>query len=233
MVLARLLGRLRRIGCGSFVVTSVRVMLMSYCLVTRRPKARLAVGCLAPECWALECWRLRCRWCRRGSHHRLFRCHRNPGCWGRWGLCRARPAPILESRSWRSHTGRLAPRPACSDRLSARRCHATRNRPRAPAPPLPASTSCFPSCGALYPTAHAGDTLTSDGAPSVTSGSEKEAIIACRMPSYRETVERHPRRLAILLGRVRGAALRRGVRRPGVPGGRQDGDLEQRGCVAF
>jgi flavin reductase (DIM6/NTAB) family NADH-FMN oxidoreductase RutF len=27
----------------------------------------------------------------------------------------------------------------------------------------------------------------------VTSGSEKEAIIACRMPSYRETVERRPR----------------------------------------
>jgi hypothetical protein len=26
----------------------------------------------------------------------------------------------------------------------------------------------------------------------VASGSEKEAIIACRMPSYRETVERHP-----------------------------------------
>jgi hypothetical protein len=178
MVLARLLGRLRRTGCGSLVVASVWVMLMSYCLATRWPKARLAVRCLAPECW-----RPRCCWRRRGSHHRLFRCHRNPGCWGRWDLCRARPAPILESRSWRSRTGRLAPRPVCSGGLSARRCHATRNRPRAPAPPLPASTSYFPSCGALYPTAHAGDALTLDGAPSVTSGSEKEAIIACRTPS--------------------------------------------------
>jgi hypothetical protein len=41
----------------------------------------------------------------------------------------------------------------------------------------------------LYPTAHAGDTLTSDGAPSVASGSEKEAITACSVPSYREKVD--------------------------------------------
>jgi hypothetical protein len=138
---------------------------MRCCLVTRWPKARPAVRFLAPECW-----RLRRRWFRRGSYHRLFRFHRNPGCWGRWGPCRARPAPILESRSWRSRTGRLAPRPACSDRLSARRCHATRNLPRAPAPPLPASTLFFPSCGGLYPTAYADDTLTSLGASSVASG---------------------------------------------------------------
>jgi hypothetical protein len=165
MVLVRVSGRLTRTGCGSLVAALVWVMLMSHCLVTRWPKACPEVGCLAPECW-----RLRCCLCRRGSYHRLFRCRRNPDCWGRWGRCRARLAPMLESRSWHSRTGRPAPRPACSGRLSVRRCYATRNRPRAPAPPLPASTLYFPSCGALYPTAHPGDTLTSDGAPSVASG---------------------------------------------------------------
>jgi hypothetical protein len=157
MVLARSLGRLRQTDCGSLVVVLVWVMLIRYCLVMRWTKARPQVRCLAPECW-----RIRCRWCRKGNYHRQFRCHRNPGCWGHWGRCRARPAPILESRSWRNRTGRLAPWPTCSGRLSARRWHATRNRPRAPAPPLPASTLYFPSCGALYPTAHAGDTLTSN-----------------------------------------------------------------------
>src|SRR5215207_4865261 len=176
MVPVRLLGRLRRTDCGSLAVALVWVMQMRCCLVTRWPKARPAVRCLAPECL-----RLRCRWFRRGNYHRLFRFHRNPGCWGRWGRCRARPAPILESRSWRSRTGRLAPRPAWSDRLSAHRCHAMRNRPRELAPLLPASTLYFPSCGALYPTVHAGDTLTSDGAPSVASGSEKDATLPLQL----------------------------------------------------
>jgi hypothetical protein len=158
MALVRLQGRLRRRDCGSLVVGPVWVMLMSYCLVTRSPKAYPEVRLLARECL-----RLRCCSCRRGSYHRLFRCRRNPDCWGRWDRCRARPVPMLESRNWHSRTGRPAPRPACSGRLSVRRCYAIRNRPRAPAPPLSASTLYFPSCGAFYPTAHPGDTLTSDG----------------------------------------------------------------------
>jgi hypothetical protein len=156
---------------------------MSYCLVTRSPKAYPEVRLLARECLRER----RCL-CRRGSYHRLFRCRRNPDCWGRWDRCRARPAPMLESRNSRSHTGRPAPRPACSGRLTVRRCYATRNRQRAPAPPLPASTLYFPSCGALYPTAHPGDTLTLDGTPSVASGQRKGAVNVCRMPSCRETL---------------------------------------------
>jgi hypothetical protein len=156
MALVRLQGRPRRRDCGSLVAGPVWVMLMSYCLVTRSPKSYPEVRLLARECS-----RQRCCLCRRGSYHRLFRCRRNPDCWGRWDRCRARPAPMLESRNWRSRTGRPAPRPTCSGRLSVRRCYATRNRQRAPAPPLPASTLCFPSCGAFYPTAHADDTLKS------------------------------------------------------------------------
>jgi hypothetical protein len=126
------------------------------CLMPRCQKACSVAGCLVTDCSALRC-RSRCM----RSHHKLFRCRRNPGCWGRWGRCRVRPAPILESRSWRSRTGRPAPRPACSGRLSARTWNARRNRPRAPAPPLPASILHFPSCSVFYPTIHVADTLES------------------------------------------------------------------------
>ena len=166
MVPVRLSDRLRRRDCGSLVVGLAWVM--SYCLAKRPPRACSEARCLAPECW-----RPRCCFCRRGSCRRLSRCRRNPDCWGRWGRCRARPAPMLESQSWRSRTGRPALRPACSGRLSVRRCYATRNRPRAPAQLLPASTLHCPSCGALYPTAHPGDTLAPDGTPSVASGQRK------------------------------------------------------------
>ena len=119
--LVRLWDRLRRTDCGSFAVALVWVMRMRYCLVTRWPKTCSAMGCWAPGCWAIHCWPLRCRSCRMRSHHRLARCRQNPGCWGRWDRGRARLAPILEKRSWRSRTGRLAPWPVCSGRLSARR----------------------------------------------------------------------------------------------------------------
>jgi hypothetical protein len=134
------------------------------CLMPRCQKACSAVRCsvarcLVTDCLAIRYWPLRCR--RRCRYHRLFRCRRNPGCWGRWGRCRARPAPILESRSLRSRTGRPAPLPVCSGKLSARTWHARRNRPRVPAPPLPASILHFPSCSVFYPITHVADTLES------------------------------------------------------------------------
>jgi hypothetical protein len=178
MALVRLSGRLRRRDCGSLVVGPVWVMLMSYCLVTRSPKAYPEVRLLARECL-----RLRCCSCRRGSYHRLFRCRRNPDCWGRWDRCRARPVPMLESRNWHSRTGRPAPRPACSGRLSVRRCYAIRNRPRAPAHHYQLRR-CI-----SHPAAHS--TLQRIQATllrqMVLSGQRKGAVNVCRMPSCRET----------------------------------------------
>ena len=159
--------------------TTCLMCLMPHCQKACSAVRCSVVRCLVTDCLAIRCWPLRCRSCCMRSHHRLAHCRQNPGCWGRWDLGRARLAPILENRSLRSRTGRLAPLPVCSGRLSARRWHARRNRPRAPAPPLPASILHFPSCSAFYPTAHIADTLESRRMifPSVTSGSRRRAIL--------------------------------------------------------
>ncbi len=158
-------GRRTRTGGGSFVAwaerTNCLMCLMPHCQKACSAVRCSVVRCLVTDCLAIRCWPLRCRSCCMRSHHRLAHCRQNPGCWGRWDLGRARLAPILENRSLRSRTGQLAPRPVCSGRRSARRWHARRNRPRAPAPPLPASILHFPSCSAFYPTAHIADTLES------------------------------------------------------------------------